>query len=264
MKRRYGLSRRQPLVEFSLQNMMKLYRLCDVSMSAKKVEGRARPEVCPSLTMTYTAPTVENMPSDAAKFASAVISLTLSVLMLLSIFLLNDRKTNIRTIRDKDESDDDTEEVEPSDIPMAENQNSVLQRMCEYSCCPRTQHFAAYYEAFDTDALDERRDYISTQREYVGQEYTKAKDMFTLAKENFALVTGAYKHLIESSEKLNEICETREMHENLQGHSVEEMYAMLAAVHHWKPFVYAPNGLYPYQKELWEKALLKEIYEKTS
>jgi hypothetical protein len=245
--------------------MMKLYQLYDVSRSAKKVEGPARPNVCPSLTMTYTALTVENMPSDAAKFASAVISLCLSLLMLLSIFLLHDMNTNIRTIRDKDESesDDDTEEVEPSDIPMAENQNSVLQRMCEYGCCPRTQHFTAYYEAFDTDALHERKDYISTQREYIAQEYTKAKDMFTLAKENFALVTQAYKHLIESSEKLNEVCETREIRENLQGHSVEEMYAMLAAVHHWKPFVYAPTGLYPYQKELWENALLKEIYQNT-
>jgi hypothetical protein len=65
---------------------------------------------------------------------------------------------------------------------------------------------------------------------------------------------------MRTCEKLTEMAESRSIEENIQTHSIEDMYTMLAAVHQWKPFPYAPDGLYPYQKALWEKALLKEIY----
>jgi len=217
---------------------------------------------------------VTPMPSDAAKFASAAISIVVSVALIWSIFVLEDRKTIREFITDKKESEDDSEdededeeqappdeeqdaeEVEPEEIPMGQ----PLRRMCEFGCCPYGESLSSYYSGFSIMALEERKDYCAKQRDLIGDEYAKAKDAYYFAKENFAAMTSAYNHVINSAEKVNELYEMRQMDDKLTGHTKEEMYSMLAAVHQWKAFCYAPEGLYPYQKELWEKVLLKKIY----
>lgn len=223
---------------------------------------------------------VTPMPSDAAKFASAAISIVVSVALIWSIFVVEDRKTIREFITDKKESEDDSEdedesndesedeeqappdeeqdaeEVEPEEIPMGQ----PLRRMCEFGCCPYGESLASYYSGFSTTALEERKDYCAKQRDLIGDEYAKAKDAYYFAKENFAAMTNAYNHVINSAEKVNELYEMRQMDDKLNGHTKEEMYSMLAAVHQWKAFCYAPEGLYPYQKDLWEKVLLKKIY----
>jgi len=208
------------------------------------------------------------MPSDAAKLASALISLVVSVSLVWSIFTVENRKSVREFITDKkdpededdeeseEESQPEAEEVEPEEIPMGE----PLRRMCDFGCCPYGESLTSYYSRFSTSALEERKNQCNTQRDFTGEEYNKAKEAYYFAKENFAAVTNAYNHVINSAEKVNELYEMRVMHHQLEGHTKEEMYSMLAAVHQWKSFCYAPEGLYPYQKELWEKVLLKKIY----
>ena len=212
------------------------------------------------------------MPSDAAKLASALISLAVSVALVWSIFTVESRKSMSEFITDKkdpeEESDDDDEdddeheaqspeEVEPEEIPMGE----PLRRMCEFGCCPYGEPLPSYYSKFTTSALEERKNDCAKQRDFIGHEYTKAKDAYYFAKENYAALSNAYNHVINSAEKVNELYEMRLMQDQLDGHTKEELYQMLAAVHQWKAFCYAPEGLYPYQKELWEKVLLKELYK---
>ena len=205
------------------------------------------------------------MPSDAAKLASALISLAVSVALVWSIFTVENRKSMSEFITDKkdpeEESEDedegqDAEEVEPEEIPMGE----PLRRMCEFGCCPYGESLTSYYSKFTTPALEERKEDCAKQRDLIGEEYAKAKEAYYFAKENFAAMSNAFNHVINSAEKVNELYEMRQMQDQLDGHTKEEMYSMLAAVHQWKAFCYAPEGLYPYQKELWEKVLLKTIY----
>ena len=209
------------------------------------------------------------MPSDAAKLASALISLAVSVALVWSIFTVENRKSMSEFITDKkdpeEESDDDEsegegqspEEVEPEEIPMGE----PLRRMCEFGCCPYGESLPSYYSKFATSALEERKNHCAKQRDFIGDEYTKAKDAYYFAKENYAALSKAYNHVINSAEKVNELYEMRVMQDQLDGHPKEDLYQMLAAVHQWKAFCYAPEGLYPYQKELWEKVLLKKLYK---
>jgi hypothetical protein len=216
------------------------------------------------------------MPSEAAKLASAFIGLAVSVALVWSIFVIEDRKTIREFITDKKEpeSEDESEseyeyeeeqeqdqeeaakEVEPEEIPMGE----PLRRMCDFGCCPYGESLTSYYNKFTTPALAERKSDCDKQRDFTGEEYAKAKEAYYFAKENLAAVTHAYNHVINSADKVNEIYEMRVMDDQLDGHTKEDMYSMLAAVHQWKAFDYAPQGLFPYQKELWEKVLLKKIY----
>ncbi len=207
------------------------------------------------------------MPSEAAKLGSALVSLVVSVALIWSLCVFENKKSIREFITDKkdpepepqseSESDDEqAEEVEPEEIPMGE----PLRRMCEFGCCPYGESLPSYYSRFTTRALQERKEESAKQRDFTGEEYSKAKDAYYFAKENFAAVTNAYNHVINSAEKINELYEMRVMDEQLDGHTKEELYSMLSAVHQWKAFTYAPEGLYPYQKELWEKVLLKRIY----
>jgi len=212
------------------------------------------------------------MPSDAAKLASAFISLAVSVALVWSIFTVENRKSMSEFITDKkdpeEDSDDESEaeaeaeaqapeEFEPEEIPMGE----PLRRMCDFGCCPYGESLDTYYNRFPTHALAERKEDCDRQRDFTGEEYAKAKDAYYFAKENLAAVTNAYNHVINSAEKVNELYEMRVMQDRLDGHTRDELYQMLAAVHQWKAFTYAPEGLYPYQKALWEKVLLRELYK---
>ena len=210
------------------------------------------------------------MPSDAAKLASAFIGLAVSVALVWSIFTVEDRKSIREFITDKkdpesdDEPEDESEEsqeegakeVEPEEIPMSE----PLRRMCDFGCCPYGESLTSYYSKFTTPALAERKSDCDKQRDFTGEEYAKAKEAYYFAKENLAAVTNAYNHVINSADKVNELYEMRVMDDQLDGHTKEDLYQMLAAVHQWKAFEYAPQGLFPYQKELWEKVLLNKIY----
>jgi hypothetical protein len=211
------------------------------------------------------------MPSDAAKIGSTLMTLAFSLGLIWSLCVFEKRKSLSEFITDKkdpesdDESEEDeeqeqeqeeAEEVETEEIPMGE----PLRRMCEFGCCPYGEPLSSYYSRFTTRALEERKEESAKQRNFTGEEYSKAKDAYYFAKENFAAVTHAYNHIINSAERINELYEMRVMDEQLDGHTKPEMYSMLAAVHQWKAFAYAPEGLYPYQKELWEKVLLKRIY----
>jgi hypothetical protein len=239
----------------------------------------------------HTASTT--MPSDAAKFSSALISLVVSATLIWSLFVFENKKSLREFITDKkdpeeqdqdqdqdhdqdqdqdqdhdhdqdqdqdhdqdQEQDQEVEEVETEEIPMGE----PLRRMCDFGCCPYGVSLPSYYNRFTTSALKDRKEECVKQRDFTGEEYSRAKDAYYFAKENFAAVTQAYNHVINSTEKINELYEMRVMDEQLDGHTKPEMYSMLAAVHQWKAFMYAPDGLYPYQKELWEKVLMKRIY----
>jgi hypothetical protein len=207
-------------------------------------------------------------PSDAAKIGSALVSLVVSVALIWSLCVFEKRNSLSEFITDKkdpqeseqeqeqEDEDDEVEEVETEEIPMGE----PLRRMCEFGCCPYGEPLPSYYRRFTTRALEERKEECAKQRDVTGDEYSRAKDAYYFAKENFAAVTNAYNHIINSSEKINELYEMRVMDEQLDGHTKPELYSMLSAVHQWKSFAYAPEGLYPYQKELWEKVLLKRIY----
>lgn len=209
-------------------------------------------------------------PSEAAKLGSVLISMVVSVGLIWSLFVVEKRNSLSEFITDKkdpqpdpepedeseDEAESEPEEVETEEIPMGE----PLRRMCEFGCCPYGESLSSYYRRFTTRALEERKDECAKQRDVTGEEYSRAKDAYYFAKENFAAVTNAYNHVINSSEKINELYEMRVMDEQLDGHTKPELYSMLSAVHQWKAFAYAPEGLYPYQKELWEKVLLKRIY----
>jgi hypothetical protein len=218
----------------------------------------------------HTASTT--MPSDLAKLGSALMSLAVSAALIWSLCVFENKKSISEFITDKkdpepeqeqeqeqeeeQEQEQEVEEVETEEIPMGE----PLRRMCEFGCCPYGVSLSSYYNRFTTRALQERKEECAKQRDFTGEEYSRAKDAYYFAKENFAAVTNAYNHIINSAEKINELYEMRVMDEQLDGHTKEEMYSMLAAVHQWKAFTYAPEGLYPYQKELWEKVLLKRIY----
>ena len=215
------------------------------------------------------------MPSDLAKLGSALMSMVVSGLLIWSLCVFENKKSIREFITDKkdpepepepeseqesesegQESGEQAEEVEPEEIPMGE----PLRRMCEFGCCPYGESLPSYYSRFTTRALQERKEESAKQRDFTGEEYSKAKDAYYFAKENFAAVTNAYNHIINSAEKINDLYEMRVMDEQLDGHTKEELYSMLSAVHQWKSFAYAPEGLYPYQKELWEKVLMKRIY----
>ena len=215
------------------------------------------------------SPLFTEMPSDSVKFTSVLVSLILSVFFVASIFVLEDRKSIRGFVLDKEECQQEPEqEQEPDAEVEAEEQNieeipmavSPLQRMCSHGCCPLNESLERYYERFPTYLLQDRAAYLTQQREKLEREYATAQAEFHVAKERFSTASQAYAHVMRTCEKLNEMAESRSIEENIQSHSIEDMYSMLAAVHHWKPFPYAPNGLYPYQKALWEKALLKEIY----
>jgi hypothetical protein len=207
------------------------------------------------------------MPSESTKILAALVTAIVSASLVASIFLLEDRKSVWGFVLDKNlpeesaaPADAPAHEQELAEVPMEETNTSVLQRMCQYGCCPFNEPLVSYYDKFTTPALNDRASYITEQLEFAAENYTAAKMEYTLAKEKFSLATDAFSHLMKTSEKLNELCESRTMHEKLKGHTLDEMYMMLAAVHQWKAFQYAPDGIYPYQKELWEKAILKEIY----
>ena len=207
-------------------------------------------------------------PSDAAKIGSALMSLAVSVALIWSLCVFENKKSLSEFITDKkdpepepeddqdQEEDQEVEEVETEEIPMGE----PLRRMCDFGCCPYGVSLPSYYNRFTTCALKERKEESAKQRDVTGEEYSRAKDAYYFAKENFAAVTNAYNHVINSAEKINELYEMRLMDEQLDGHTKPELYSMLSAVHQWKAFMYAPEGLYPYQKELWEKVLMKRIY----
>lgn len=206
-------------------------------------------------------------PSDAAKIGSALMSLAVSVALIWSLCVFENKKSLSEFITDKkdpepepeeqdQEEDQEVEEVETEEIPMGE----PLRRMCDFGCCPYGVSLPSYYNRFTTSALKERKEESAKQRDVTGEEYSRAKDAYYFAKENFAAVTNAYNHVINSAEKINELYEMRLMDEQLDGHTKPELYSMLSAVHQWKAFTYAPEGLYPYQKELWEKVLMKRIY----
>ena len=215
-----------------------------------------------------------SMPSEGTKLLAALVTALVSASLVASIFLLEDRKSVWGFVLDKNLPEQEAadavaaEDAEPEvsdgevsmcDIPM-EEMPSVIERMCQHGCCSLRESLEHYYDKFSTSALTERASYIATQLELAGDSYTNAKIEYTLAKEKFSQASDTFSHLMKTSEKLNELCESRTIHENLKGHTRPEMYSMLAAVHQWKTFQYAPDGMYPYQKELWEKALLKEIY----
>ena len=203
-------------------------------------------------------------PSEGAKFASALISLVVSAGLLWSIFTMEKRSSIMEFITDKkdeeseSESEDEVEEVETEDIPMKEA--LVVRRMCDIGCCPRGEKFEAYYSRFSYGELYQRCNDAAEKCEEIEREYVRLREELYFAKENFASVSTSYSHILASSEKLKELPEMRHMESQLEGHSKEEMYMMLSAVHQWKAFQYAPDGLYPYQKNLWEKVLLNEIY----
>jgi len=217
--------------------------------------------------MIRSPPLFTDMPSDSVKFTSVLISLVLSVFFVASIFVLEDRKSMRGFVLDKEEcqqepdadaeAEVEAEEQNTEEIPMAQ---SPLQRMCSHGCCPLNESLESYYQRFPTYLLQDRASCLTQQRDTLERQYANAQAEFHVAKERFATASQEYAHVMRTCEKLNEMAESRSIEENIQSHSIEDMYIMLAAVHHWKPFPYAPNGLYPYQKALWEKALLKEIY----
>lgn len=217
-------------------------------------------------TEMIRSPLFTEMPSDSVKFTSALVALILSVSFVASIFVLEDRKSVWGFALDKQEpaeaeqeadAEAEAEEQNIEEIPMAP---SPLQRMCCHGCCPLNESLETYYQRFPTYLLQDRVSYLTQERDRLERQYANAQADFQVAKERFATATQEYAHVMRTCEKLSEMAESRSIEENIQTHSIEDMYTMLAAVHHWKPFPYAPNGLYPYQKVLWEKALLKEIY----
>lgn len=206
-------------------------------------------------------------PTEAAKLASALITFVVSAGLLWSIFVIEKRSTLAEFITDKKEeaeSDEayeaeaEPEEVEVEDIPM--ETPMVVRRMCDIGCCPRGEKFDEFYSRFSYGELYERCNDVAEKCEEIEREYVHAREVLEAAKDNFTAVSNAYSHIVTSSEKLRHLTEMRHMHSQLEGHTKEEMYMMLAAVHQWQSFQYAPDGLYPYQKDLWEKVLLKEIY----
>lgn len=213
-------------------------------------------------------------PTEAAKLASALMSLVISAGLLWSIFVMEKRTSISEFITDKkdtpvqdegdydekedEQEDDEIEEVKTEDIPM--QTAMIVRRMCDIGCCPRGEKIESYYSRFSYGELYERCVDVAEKCEEIEREYVRSREALELAKDNFAHVSAAYSHILASSEKLKELAEMRHMHSQLEGHSKEDMYMMLAAVHQWKSFQYAPEGLYPYQKDLWEKVLLKELY----
>jgi hypothetical protein len=213
-------------------------------------------------------------PTEAAKLASALISLVVSAGLLWSIFVIEKRSSLTEYVTDKkhpqpepeqeqeqeqeQEGDVLPEEVEPEDIPVQDA--LTVRRMCDIGCCPRGEKFDAYYSRFSYGELVERCNEAMDKCAEIEDVYVRAREVLRVAKEDFDAVSSAYTHILTSSEKLRDLTEMRRMHSQLQGHSKEDMFAMLSAVHQWKSFAYAPDGMYPYQKDLWEKVLLKEIY----
>ncbi len=204
---------------------------------------------------------------DVEQALSAFLVIIFSMSFLLFIYSLGEYATIGDCIVDKKATPEAEHEAEPEAEPEAddvpESQNSlVLSRMCSYGCCPLNESLDTYYGRFSTDSLEERKEFIVHKCDSYADVYTKAKDEYYRAKEALTRATTTYSHLVKSSEKLNELYELRTMSDTLEENTVEEMYQILAAVHTWKPFVHAPDGLYPYQKPLWEKAILKSIYER--
>ena len=155
----------------------------------------------------HTASTT--MPSDAAKIGSALMSLAVSVALIWSLCVFENKKSLCEFITDKkdpkpedddqEQEDNQAEEVETEEIPMGE----PLRRMCEFGCCPYGESLTSYYNKFATRTLEERKDECAKQRDVTGEEYSRAKDAYYFAKENFAAVTRAYNHIINSYEKIN-------------------------------------------------------------
>ena len=210
-------------------------------------------------------------PTEAAKLASALITMVVSVGLLWSIFVIEKRSSLTEFITDKkdasassaleqeqEQEQEQPEEVEVEDIPI--QSAMVVRRMCDIGCCPRGEKFDTYYSRFSYGELYERCNEVAEKCEEIEQDYVRAREVLEAAQVNFAHVSAAYSHILKSSEELRHLTEMRHMHSQLEGHSKEDMYLMLAAVHQWRSFAYAPDGLYPYQKELWEKVLMKEIY----
>ena len=200
---------------------------------------------------------------DVEQALSAFLVIIFSMSFLLFIYSLGEYATIGDCIVDKKATPEAEDEPEPEADEVPETQNTLaLNRMCSYGCCPLNESLDTYYGRFSTDSLEERKEFIVYKCDSYADVYTKAKDEYYRAKEALTRATTTYSHLVKSSEKLNELYELRTMSDTLEENTVEEMYQILAAVHTWKPFVHAPDGLYPYQKPLWEKAILKSIYER--
>lgn len=200
---------------------------------------------------------------DTEQALSAFLIVIFSMSFLLFIYSMGEYATIGDCIVDKSAPKPKPEPEPESDAEPEETQDSlVLHRMCAHGCCPLGESLDTYYGRFSTESLEERKEFVVQSCDSYADVYTKAKDNYYRAKEALSRATTTYSHLVKSSEKLNELYELRTMSDKLLDNTVEELYQILAAVHTWKPFVYAPEGLYPYQKPLWEKAILKEIYER--
>lgn len=234
----------------------------------KKIDGSRSGKVCPTSQMQYsdmmTAYSnadilVPRQKGDTEQALSAFLVIIFSMSFLLFIYSMGEYATIGECITDKKPAPEP--EHESDDVPETPN-SLVLSRMCSYGCCPLNESLDTYYARFSTDSLEERKEFIVHKCDSYADIYTKAKDEYHRAKDALTHASTTYSHLVKSSEKLSELYELRTMSDTLEENTVEELYQILAAVHSWKPFVHAPDGLYPYQKPLWEKAILKSIYER--
>jgi hypothetical protein len=183
----------------------------------------------------------------------SLLIIMMSASIIATICMIEKRSSLAELVVDKKYSD-------PQESVDTEESPSALHRMCSHGCCPLGQKFEDYYNTFPLSALKERNDSLMQECNMLSDEYTLVKEAYNEAKDNYNRVHKNLAHMIKSSEKLDTVYESRVIAEKVGSHNVDELYDMLSAVHQWKPFEYAPEGLYPHQKTLWETVLLNEIY----
>jgi hypothetical protein len=217
----------------------------------------------------HTASTT--MPSDAAKIGSALMSLAVSVALIWSLCVFENKKSLSEFITDKkdpepepepeeddqeEDQDQEVEEVETEEIPMGE----PLRRMCDFGCCPYGVSLPSYYNRFTTCALRRGRRSLQSSATSRARSTLGQRMHITLPRRTLRLLPML---TITSLTPLRRsMSYTRCELWMSSSTAIRSLSCTLCSPPSTsgRAFMYAPDGLYPYQKELWEKVLMKRIY----
>jgi hypothetical protein len=204
------------------------------------------------------------------QFAYAMLYLTVASFLLMTILVMEKRCKEAYPLCElaishaEVDSDEIPEsgaepEPEPEPEPEAEAEAEVKPQTCANECCPIGQSFKTYYASFSDEDLEEKRLSLLSQCDEVGNEYRKAKEELAGLVKRVEHGKMRSTHLISSYERIEEICQLRAVRDKLKHHSLAEIHNMHDAIEKWKPFEYAPEGLYPFQKDIWQTAIVDEI-----
>ena len=203
---------------------------------------------------------------------SNVLCFVACIAMLVSILVLekrtyvfgSSRKNSSQEDDDDSEEAEDAAEAEDADLtpkPDADEEAKPMTRMCAFGCCPLKYNTELYYSTFTNEALTERKSSVREQCNAYDAIYKKAYEANLEASEHLQKVTSAYKHLVFSAETVEKVYDMRCMYMKVAHHTLDELYLMLSAIRQWKGFQYAPNGMYPEEKQMWENVVWKRIEE---